>query len=120
MLTRLETTHFLAVIGPSGSGKSSLVFAGLIPGLREGQLAGTLRTPDGPPASELFSGLPELVSASQFITPRLNRKQREKSLAGPARVMGWEIAPDALNALLNDCGNSPDQLPLAQHVQRRM
>ncbi len=34
---RLETARFLAVIGASGSGKSSVVRAGLIPALRRGQ-----------------------------------------------------------------------------------
>jgi ABC-type glutathione transport system ATPase component len=33
MLSRLEESRFLAVVGSSGSGKSSLVFAGLIPAL---------------------------------------------------------------------------------------
>lgn len=35
-------------------------------------------------------------------------------------AVGWKVAPDALTAILNDCGNSPDQLPLAQHILRRM
>ncbi|HEV7406791.1 MAG TPA: hypothetical protein VGO11_27830 [Chthoniobacteraceae bacterium] len=238
MLTRLESNRFLAIVGSSGSGKSSLVFAGLIPALREGQLAGSrtdaqgeaapwsvvcfhpgnhpleelagaivkeARAPDDPhlagyvraaldsgdliqalataklldPARETlvyadqfeelfrfsekssraaqeealrlsqllvaaagqkevrlhlllsmrsefigecerFPGLPELVSQSQFLTPRLSRKQLEQSFGGPAQAVGWAVAPDALTALLNDCGNSPDQLPLAQHVLRRM
>ncbi|HEX7678089.1 MAG TPA: hypothetical protein VF713_08200, partial [Thermoanaerobaculia bacterium] len=38
MLTILENQRFLAVVGPSGSGKSSLVLAGLIPALRSGDL----------------------------------------------------------------------------------
>ena len=33
--------HFLAVVGPSGSGKSSLVRAGLVPALRRGALPGS-------------------------------------------------------------------------------
>ncbi len=33
--------HFLAVVGPSGSGKSSVVLAGLVPALRQGFLAGS-------------------------------------------------------------------------------
>src|SRR5690606_24053585 len=36
-----DLQHFLAVIGPSGSGKSSVVKAGLIPALREGRLPGS-------------------------------------------------------------------------------
>jgi energy-coupling factor transporter ATP-binding protein EcfA2 len=38
---RLHAQHFLTVIGPSGSGKSSLVFAGLIPNLKKSGLFGT-------------------------------------------------------------------------------
>ena len=40
LLRRLEDTRFLAVVGLSGSGKSSLVRAGLMPALHRGQLAG--------------------------------------------------------------------------------
>jgi hypothetical protein len=40
LLARLRGHRFLAVIGPSGSGKSSLVFAGLVPLLRESRLFG--------------------------------------------------------------------------------
>ena len=35
--------HFLAVVGPSGSGKSSVVRAGLVPALRKGAIQGSGR-----------------------------------------------------------------------------
>src|SRR5262249_17931162 len=38
-----EQARFLAVVGPSGSGKSSVVRAGLLPALRRGELAGSER-----------------------------------------------------------------------------
>ncbi|MFP4321129.1 MAG: protein kinase domain-containing protein [Anaerolineales bacterium] len=38
---RTDDKRFLAVVGPSGSGKSSLVRAGLLPALREGALPGS-------------------------------------------------------------------------------
>ena len=40
LLERLAQSRFLAVVGTSGSGKSSLVRAGLIPALQRGHLAG--------------------------------------------------------------------------------
>lgn len=41
LLTKLQTTNFIAVVGPSGSGKSSLVRAGLLTALSEGKLPGS-------------------------------------------------------------------------------
>src|SRR5580658_4623022 len=40
LLRRLASHRFLAVVGTSGSGKSSLVRAGLLPALDRGYLAG--------------------------------------------------------------------------------
>src|SRR4029453_19174098 len=39
LISKLERSHFLAVVGTSGSGKSSLVRAGLLPALRGGLMA---------------------------------------------------------------------------------
>ena len=41
LLTKLRHTHFLSVVGGSGSGKSSLVRAGLVPALYGGSMVGT-------------------------------------------------------------------------------
>src|SRR5215471_21517368 len=41
MLRQLEDHRFVAIVGSSGSGKSSLVRAGLLPAVREGFLLGT-------------------------------------------------------------------------------
>lgn len=41
LLAKLQTTNFVAVVGPSGSGKSSLVRAGLVTALGEGKLPGS-------------------------------------------------------------------------------
>jgi WD40 repeat protein/class 3 adenylate cyclase len=41
LVERMGQTRFLAVVGPSGSGKSSVVRAGLIPALRKGGLPGS-------------------------------------------------------------------------------
>src|SRR5215469_5968724 len=41
ILRQLEDHRFVAVVGSSGSGKSSIVRAGLLPAVREGFLFGT-------------------------------------------------------------------------------
>ena len=41
LLAKVQSTNFVAVVGPSGSGKSSLVRAGLVTALREGNLPGS-------------------------------------------------------------------------------
>src|SRR4029453_2967326 len=41
LVARLAVSRFVAVVGPSGSGKSSLVRAGLLPALRGGALPGS-------------------------------------------------------------------------------
>ena len=43
MLAKLARSHFLSIIGTSGSGKSSLVNCGLLPALVEGKLPGASR-----------------------------------------------------------------------------
>jgi WD40 repeat protein/serine/threonine protein kinase/DNA-binding SARP family transcriptional activator len=58
-----ESSRFLAVVGPSGSGKSSVVRAGLVPALRRGALPGSERwyvidlLPGPHPMQELESAL---------------------------------------------------------------
>jgi WD40 repeat protein/DNA-binding SARP family transcriptional activator/energy-coupling factor transporter ATP-binding protein EcfA2 len=41
LVEQLREERFVAVVGPSGSGKSSLVLAGLLPALRQGALSGS-------------------------------------------------------------------------------
>ncbi|MGH2409510.1 MAG: toll/interleukin-1 receptor domain-containing protein, partial [Chloroflexota bacterium] len=66
LVERLKGTHFLAVLGPSGSGKSSLVRAGLIPALRAGALPGSSTwsfstlTPSAHPLTALAAQLTRL------------------------------------------------------------
>jgi WD40 repeat protein len=52
LVERLGTTRFLSVVGPSGSGKSSVVRAGLIPSLRRGAIPGS----EGWPIADMFPG----------------------------------------------------------------
>ena len=65
LLERLKTTRFLALVSPSGSGKSSLVRAGLLPALRRGALPGSDAW-----ASFLFTPGPEpLTTLAVHLVP---------------------------------------------------
>ena len=68
---------------------------------------------------DTFLGLPEAISASQFLTPRLTRKQLEDAVTGPLRVFDWEAEPILVTEVLNDTGNEADHLPLMQHALMR-
>jgi hypothetical protein len=68
----------------------------------------------------VFHGLPEAVSDSQYLTPRLTREDLELAIAGPARVFSGQVEPKLLNRLINDFGTDPDQLPLLQHALARL
>src|ERR687891_1490619 len=64
LLTRLQRTRFLAVVGTSGSGKSSLIRAGLMPALRGGMMKGAgsgwriaVMRPGGDPIGNLAAEL---------------------------------------------------------------
>jgi hypothetical protein len=73
---------------------------------------------------EVFLGLPQAVSQSQFLVPRLTRSQMEEAITGPSRISqaGFEpfnIEPGLITTLTNDAGDRPDQLPLLQHALMR-
>lgn len=68
----------------------------------------------------LFTGLPELISETDFLTPKMSRGQYQAAMVEPARQFGWQLEPDLVNRLLNDLGDSPDQLPRLQHALMRM
>lgn len=70
--------------------------------------------------SALFTGLPEAINESQFLTPRMTREQCEAAITKPARVFGCTIDPALVNRLLNEMSSDPNQLPLLQHCLMRM
>jgi WD40 repeat protein len=229
LLDRLGASHFIAVVGSSASGKSSLVRAGLLPALHGGSLAsagsrwriavmrpggdataslaaaldecGALGT-DGDPTTRLglargvlesgelglseivgqsragearnlllvvdqfeelfrfaqdrdraaafvklliaaasrpeppvyvlvtlrsdflgecseFREFPETIGEGLFLVPRLARDQLHEAIDGPVSVAGASIDPALVTQLLNELGESPDQLPVLQHALMR-
>jgi len=79
LIERLQRSHFLAVVGTSGSGKSSLVRAGLLPALRGGMMAGAgsgwriaIMRPGSDPIGNLAGALAEkgvLLEAGGGLPP---------------------------------------------------
>jgi outer membrane murein-binding lipoprotein Lpp len=66
-----------------------------------------------------FPGLPEALNTSQYLIPRLNREQRREAVEGPLRLVGMGIAPSLVQAVLNEAGDDPYQLPVLQHALHR-
>ncbi|HMZ22027.1 MAG TPA: hypothetical protein PLD20_29105, partial [Blastocatellia bacterium] len=66
-----------------------------------------------------FWELPEAVTESQYLIPRLTRDQLCQVIEGPVAIGGGEIAPRLVNQLLNDITDNQDQLPILQHALMR-
>ena len=66
-----------------------------------------------------FRGLPEAISDSQYLIPRLTRDELQEVITGPIGVRGGHIAPSLVQCLLNDVGDDMDQLPVLQHALMR-
>jgi WD40 repeat protein/energy-coupling factor transporter ATP-binding protein EcfA2 len=78
-----DYARFLAIVGPSGSGKSSLVRAGLIPKIRRGEITGSERwyvaemIPGAHPLEELEIALLQIASRSvENLHELLERNER--------------------------------------------
>ena len=66
-----------------------------------------------------FRDLPEAISDSQYLIPRLTRDELQAVITGPIGVRGGRIAPALVQRLLNDIGDDMDQLPVLQHALMR-
>jgi energy-coupling factor transporter ATP-binding protein EcfA2 len=113
LLRRLRTTRFLSVVGSSGSGKSSLIRAGLIPSLISGAMAGagagwriaTMRPGEDPignlalalsPARVLGDASPELAETQ----PVLIEASLRRSLRGLVESVRLARLPRGENVLI--------------------
>jgi len=99
LLERLQTTRFIAVVGASGSGKSSLVATGLMPRLKDNALPGSrdwivLEFTPGGPGKDPFVGL--AYHLEPFLKPygltalTIDRKLRTRG--GISELAGWVLA----------------------------
>ena len=70
MVDKLRKTRFLAVVGSSGSGKSSLVNSGLCPALRAGLMAGVgtdWRVAQFRPGSDPLAAMAQSISKDGLL-----------------------------------------------------
>ena len=102
LVERLEQARFLAVVGPSGSGKSSVVRAGLVPRIREGALPGSERWS----VVEMFPGaypLEELEAALLRVADKVPAgllEQLETDELGLLRAVKLLLADDGSELVL--------------------
>ncbi len=96
LLQQLHSTHFLAVVGSSGSGKSSLIRAGLIPKLKAGFLVGrrdewrmAIMRPGDSPLQNLVIALMEAFSEKAT-------DERIKALLKAVEISGLKAIIDYL------------------------
>lgn len=96
-----EQARFLAVVGPSGSGKSSVVRAGLIPRLRDGALPGSERwfVVEMHPGSQPFEELAEALLRVADRRPRDLVRELARDREGLLRAAG-ELLPGEDGELL--------------------
>lgn len=66
-----------------------------------------------------FPDLTQMINDSHYLIPQMTRDQKRTAIEGPVAVGGGKISPRLTQQLLNDVGDSPDQLPILQHALMR-
>lgn len=102
LVERLSTSRFLAVVGPSGSGKSSLVMAGLLPRLASGAIAGSEHWHYLPP---VVPGADPLLALARAILADGGQQAGSEALNGAREGMLRDA--DHLAGLLRDRNAEP-------------
>ena len=67
----------------------------------------------------IFAGLTEQINNSNYLVPQMTREQKRSVIEGPIAVAGGKISQRLVKRLLNDIGNTQDQLPIFQHALMR-
>ncbi len=123
LLTHLESSLFLSVVGPSGSGKSSVVKAGLLPQLRNGTLAGSANwfISEMVPGAEPLQALAHALLHVAVDPPATLIEPLEKDANGLSRTLK-RILPSsdlALTQLLLVIDQFEELFTLSDTAQRR-
>ena len=67
-----------------------------------------------------FRGLPEALNDCYYLVPRLTRIQQQEAIERPLEEQGVAITPSLVQRLLNESAEDPDDLPVLQHLLRRL
>ena len=102
LVEHLAGTRFLAVVGPSGSGKSSVVRAGLVPALRRGAIPGSEGWPivDMFPGPKPLDGLEAALLRTRPDAPPAIMDQLERDEGGLHRAVLRLLPPDRSELVL--------------------
>jgi DNA-binding CsgD family transcriptional regulator len=113
LVARLAGSTFLGVVGPSGSGKSSVVKAGLIPALAEGVLPGSERwtvavvRPGGSPSAAVRHALTRALGREEADGPQVQPPEALlDALPERARLL---LVVDQCEEIFTVCGDEEDR-----------
>ncbi len=67
-----------------------------------------------------FRNLPEALNNCYYLVPRMTRAQQQEAIERPLVEQGHSMAPALVQRLLNDSAEDPDQLPILQHLLKRL
>lgn len=67
-----------------------------------------------------FRSLPEALNDCYYLVPRMTRLQQQDAIERPLQEQGVQMHAPLVQRLLNDSAEDPDQLPVLQHLLRRV
>jgi WD40 repeat protein len=67
-----------------------------------------------------FRGLAEAMNHGHYLVPRMTRHQQQEAIERPLEGSGVTIHAALVQRLLNDSADQPDQLPVLQHLLKRL
>ncbi|MEZ4682141.1 MAG: hypothetical protein R2932_48835 [Caldilineaceae bacterium] len=119
LLEKVTTDRLIAVIGPSGSGKSSIILAGLLPALQDGAIPAQESIPASNQwrySKRMVPGSDPLANLTSAILPEATENDLDVTLAAKFifAADGCRRESDYLLKLFNETGNTPYVLVIDQ------
>lgn len=68
----------------------------------------------------IFYDLPEALSNSQFLVPRLQSNELVRVIENPIKLYGCKIEPRLTQRILNELKDGEDQLPILEHALNQL